>query len=140
MMVKKAVTKDDKLVSMIRDDTKLSNEVRIEYISLANTFTEEFSKNITLTSIELHDKYGYGIDTWNEFLNYPMVRKYVQGFVKEIISKKADASLITGEGTRDAIGVKKAMDKDTSDLESERFIVFLLPKKVEEVYDYEQSP
>jgi hypothetical protein len=123
---------DERLLTIIKNDTKLEDDIRMEYLTLGNTFLDDFRTNITLTSIELDDKYGYGIDTWNGFINYPMIKKYIQGFVKELISKSADANLIKGEGVRDSINVRKEMDKANGDLQSERFVIFLLPKKIVE--------
>lgn len=138
MMVKKNSPKrgDEKLLSILKTDGKLADDVRMEYLTLGNTFLDDFKENITLTSIELDDKYGYGIDTWNGFINYPMVKKYIQGFVKELISKSADANLIKGEGVRDSINVRKEMDKQNGDMQSERYIIFLLPKKIVEDEQY----
>jgi hypothetical protein len=130
---------DDRLMSLIKDDTKLTHEVKMEYITLSRYFVSEFKSNIMLTSIELDEKYGFGIDVWKDFLANPVVKRYVDTFVKEIISKNTDNALSTGVGVRDAIGVKKELDRYSDANTNENFVVFMMPQKEEEVYVYDSE-
>ena len=131
-MAKKMVKQEDKLVEIVKNDVKLEHSVRFEYITLAKSFVEDFKNNLMLTSIDLNDKYPFGIDVWKEFLNYPAVKKYNEAFVDEIISRNTDASLISGEGIRDAVAVKKVLSDKGKEAKNENFIVFRLPDKEQE--------
>lgn len=123
---------EDKLVELVRRDEKLDDAMRFEYITLAQAFVEDFRANLMLTSIDLNEKYPFGIDVWQEFLNHPPVKKYVSSFVNEIISRNTDTALATGVGVRDAIGVKKAMNDSGNEAKNENFIIFRLPEKDDE--------
>ena len=126
---------EDKLVELVRQDTTLEMDNRFEFITLAQTYVDDFKENLTKSSIELHDKYrelDAGIDTWQEFLAHPPVKKYINGFVNEMINSSARSSLAKGEGVRDAISVKKAMEGEGTQGKNENFIVFRLPDKENE--------
>lgn len=123
--------KNDRLKTIIHTDPKLSEEMRLEFLTLANKFMEQFSDNLMMTSIELDNLYGFGADTWKDFKMYPPIKKYLDGFVKEMINNNADASLMSGEGARDAISIKKQMASESGDSTYENFVVFRMPEKEE---------
>lgn len=130
-MVKK-LKQEDKLVEIVKNDEKLDPSTRFEYITLAKAFVEDFKSNLMLTSIDLNDKYPFGIDVWQEFLGHPPIKKYNEAFVNEIISRNTDAALASGEGVRDAVAVKKALNDVGKEAKNENFIVFRLPDKENE--------
>lgn len=125
----KKVKTEDRLVELVRSDSKLEDAIRFEYITLAQSFVEDFRGNLMLTSIDLNEKYPFGIDVWQEFLSHPPVKKYTSSFVNEIITRNTETALATGVGVRDAIGVKKAMNDAGNESKNENFIVFRLPDK-----------
>jgi len=129
--------KDEKLITIIKNDPKIEPEVMHEYLTLAQYFNEDFKNNILLTSIELDEKYGLGVDTWQGFLKHPPIKKYISSFVNEIVGQKAQESLATGRGTRDAVGVLKELERYSDVQSNDRFVVFRLPDKVkDEVYEF----
>ena len=62
---------ESKLLTYLRDDTKLDKDTKMQYISMANMFLDNFDKYLHLTSIEMNKEIPLGIDTWKDFLNYP---------------------------------------------------------------------
>ena len=72
--------KDNVLLEQIKNDENLkkkeNREQRMSYISLATLFMDKFDENINKTSIEMNNTIPVGVDTWKDFLNYPVVRKF----------------------------------------------------------------
>jgi len=131
-LAKTELKREDKLVELIRTDSKLQVDQRFEYIILAQNFAEDFRNNMMLSSIDLDAKYKFGMDVWQEFLSYPAVSKYITSFRNELINRNTDMALATGEGVRDAIGVKKAMKEEGGEVKNSNFVVFRLPDKEDE--------
>ena len=121
--------KESKLLELIRADSKLESEQKMMYLSYANLYLEDFAVNIGLTSIELDEKYPASIDEWKEFLEYPVVRQYIQSFKDERISKVADAGLMKGE--KDAIGIKKVMQQNGPAINNSNIVLIRVPEKVD---------
>lgn len=121
--------KESKLLELIRADSKLESEQKMMYLSYANLYLEDFAINIGLTSIELDEKYPASIDEWKEFLEYPVVRQYIQSFKDERISKVADAGLMKGE--KDAIGIKKVMQQNGPAINNSNIVLIRVPEKVD---------
>lgn len=123
-------TKDEsKLIEMLKNDEKLREEpdYRMAMISQATMFLEDFGNNIYLTSIEMHEKVPFfSIDAWKDFLNYPLVRKYIKSFKDEKISMAAEQGL--AEGDKGALGIKKAMDS-TLAVNNSNIVLIRLPEK-----------
>lgn len=123
-------TKDEsKLIEMLKNDEKLREEpdYRMAMLSQATMFLEDFGNNIYLTSIEMHEKIPFfSIDAWKDFLNYPIVRKYIKSFKDEKISLAAEQGL--AEGDKGALGIKKAMDSSVS-VNNSNIVLIRLPEK-----------
>lgn len=117
------------LVEVVKTDTKLVEDMRMEYLSLAQSFSEAFRENIVKTSIELDEAYPFGIDVWQKFLNYAPVKRYIESFRNELISQSANVAMMTGTRSKDALAVKKELDRENSDNTLENFVVFRLPDK-----------
>lgn len=124
------------LVEVIREDTKLDQETKMEYLTLAQSFAESFKENITKTSIELDESYPFGMDLWQKFINYAPVKRYIESFRNELISQSVNTAMITGQRSKDAIVVKKEMERENASNTFENFVVFRLPDKEK---DYEFS-
>lgn len=121
--------KESKLLELIKADSKLESEQKMMYLSYANLYLEDFAVNIGLTSIELNEKHPASIDEWKEFLEYPVVRQYIQSFKDERISKVADAGLMKGE--KDAIGIKKVMQQNGPAINNSNIVLIRVPEKVD---------
>jgi hypothetical protein len=123
------VKDESKLIEMLKNDEKLREEpdYRMAMISQATMFLEDFGNNIYLTSIEMHEKVPFfSIDAWKDFLNYPLVRKYIKSFKDEKISMAAEQGL--AEGDKGALGIKKAMDS-TLAVNNSNIVLIRLPEK-----------
>ena len=125
----KSSNKENKLITQLKEDEKLDSDKRIEYVSMAKLYLEKFDEFINKTSIEMNKEIPLGIDLWREFLNYPIVRKYIQSFKDEQIEQIADKGLM--EGDKDAIGIKKVMKDRGPTINNSNIILIRLPEKVD---------
>ena len=125
--------KQNVLIEMLKNDDKLKNkenrEQRMSYISLATLFMDNFNENINKTSIEMNESIPVGIDTWKDFLNYPVVRKYIQTFKDEKIMNIADTGLM--EGNKNAVSIKKSMEGKGPAVNNSNIILMRIPEKVD---------
>lgn len=125
--------KDNKLIESLRNDEKLKEdpEYRMCMISMASMFLEDLSDNIYKTSIEMNLKIPYfSIDAWKDFLNYPIVRKYIKSFRDEKINMVADQGL--SEGDKSAVSIKKAIQDGGPQINNSNLILIRLPEKNDE--------
>lgn len=130
---KKVKQKNNVLLDLIKNDDNLkkkeNREQRMSYISLATLFMEKFDENINKTSIEMNNTIPVGVDTWKDFLNYPVVRKYIQSFRDEKIMNVADTGLM--EGNKNAVNIKKAMESRGPAINNSNIILIRIPEKVD---------
>lgn len=132
--IKKIGQKDEEneneLIKSIKNDEKLREnpDLRMCMISMATMFLEDFSNNIYKTSIEMNAIIPfYSIDAWKDFLNYPIVRKYIKSFRDEKINMMADQGL--AEGDKGAVSIKKAMQEGGPAINNSNLILIRLPEK-----------
>ena len=132
-ITKKVKQKNNVLLELIKNDDNLkkkeNREQRMSYISLATLFMEKFDENINKTSIEMNNTIPVGVDTWKDFLNYPVVRKYIQSFRDEKIMNVADTGLM--EGNKYAVNIKKVMEDRGPTINNSNIILIRLPEKQE---------
>lgn len=131
-VIKKNIKKKDNvLLELIKKDENLkkNRDQRMSYISLATLFMEKFDENINKTSIEMNNSIPVGVDTWKDFLNYPVVRKYIQSFRDEKIMNTADTGLM--EGNKNAVNIKKAMEGRGPAINNSNIILIRIPEKQE---------
>lgn len=124
---------ENELIKSIKKDEKLSEnpDLKIEMISMATMFLEDFSENMYKTSIEMNSKIPfYTIDAWKNFLNYPLVRKYIKSFRDEKINMMADQGL--AEGDKSAVSIKKAMQDGGPQVNNSNIVLIRLPEKRED--------
>lgn len=125
--------KKNVLLDLIKNDDNLkkkeNREQRMSYLSLATLFLEKFDENINKTSIEMNNTVPVGVDTWKDFLNYPIVRKYIQSFRDEKIMNVADTGLM--EGDKNAVNIKKAMEGRGPAINNSNIILIRVPEKVD---------
>ena len=130
---KRIKQKNNVLLDLIKNDEKLklkeNREQKMSYISLATIFMEKFDENINKTSIEMNNTVPVGVDTWKDFLNYPVVRKYIQSFRDEKIMNTADTGLM--EGDKNAVNIKKAMENRGPTINNSNIVLIRLPEKQE---------
>ena len=121
---------ENELIKSLKNDEKLREnpDFRMGMISMATMFLEDFSENIYKTSIEMNSKIPfYTIDAWKDFLNYPVVRKYIKSFRDEKINMMADQGL--AEGDRGAVSIKKAMQEGGPSINNSNIVLIRLPEK-----------
>ena len=130
---KKIERKNSVLLELIKNDDNLkkaeNRKQRMSYISLATLFMEKFDENINKTSIEMNNTIPLGIDTWKDFLNYPVVRKYIQSFRDEKIMNVADSGLM--EGNKNAVNIKRVMEDRGPIVNNSNIILIRIPEKVD---------
>ena len=130
---KRIKKKNNVLLDLLKEDENLkkkeNREQRMSYISLATLFMEKFNENINKTSIEMNNSIPVGVDTWKDFLNYPVVRKYIQSFRDEKIMSVADSELMTGN--KNAVSIKKSMEDRGPVVNNSNIILIRLPEKQE---------
>lgn len=128
---KRIKKKNNVLLDLIKNDENLkkkeNREQKMSYLSLATLFMEKFDENINKTSIEMNNSIPVGVDTWKEFLNYPVVRKYIQSFRDEKIMNTADSGLM--EGNKNAVNIKKAMEGRGPAINNSNIILIRIPEK-----------
>lgn len=128
-MDKIAKKKVSQLILDLKADKKLETEQRLEYIGMAELYLQDLKVNLNKTSIELDEKVPLGIDTWRGFLNYPVVRKYINSFREEQINSIADAGLMVGDNK--AVGIKKAMNELNPTINNSNIVLIRLPEKAD---------
>lgn len=124
-------TKESILIKQLKEDEKLGKDQRMEYICIAKQYLEKFDTYINKTSIDMNKEIPLGIDVWRDFLNYPVVRRYIQSFKDEQIEQIADKGLM--EGDKNAVSIKKVMQDKGPVVNNSNIILIRLPEKV----DYE---
>lgn len=123
---------ENELIKNLKNDEKLREnpDKRMGMISMATMFLEDFSENMYKTSIEMNSKIPfYTIDAWKDFLNYPVVRKYIKSFRDEKINMVADQGL--AEGDKSAVSIKKAIQDGGPSVNNSNIVLIRLPEKVE---------
>lgn len=121
---------ENELIKNLKKDEKLREnpDKRMSMISMATMFLEDFSENMYKTSIEMNSKIPfYTIDAWKDFLNYPVVRKYIKSFRDEKINMVADQGL--AEGDKSAVSIKKAMQDGGPQVNNSNIVLIRLPEK-----------
>lgn len=127
--VKKTKEVESKLLTALKEDTKLDRETKMAYISMANLFLMKFEENLNKTSIELNNDNPLGVDNWKDFLNYPVVRSYIKSFRDEQIMQVADIGLMAGD--KNAVSIKKVMDNNGVNINNSQIVLIRLPEKME---------
>ena len=127
--VKKTKEVESKLLTALKEDTKLDRDTKMAYISMANLFLMKFEENLNKTSIDLNNDNPLGVDNWKDFLNYPVVRSYIKSFRDEQIMQVADKGLMIGD--KNAVSIKKAMDSNGVNINNSQIVLIRLPEKME---------
>jgi len=123
---------ESKLITLLWDDEKLKQDKdkQLSYIGMAKFFLEDFKNNINRTSIDMNELNPFiSIDEWKDFLNYPVVYKYIKSFRDEKISNIADAGLM--EGDKGAVAIKKAAQEGAIKINNANIVLIRVPEKKE---------
>ena len=130
--IQKTDVNDSELIKSIKKDERLAAEPdkKLRFLAMAEIFLLDFSKNLYKTSLELHDGFPYyNIDEWMEFINYPIVRKYLQQFKNEKIGIIAEQNL--AQGDKDAVSIQKAMQQNGQSINNSNIVLIRVPEKVD---------
>lgn len=130
MANKKEEKQESKLITLLWEDEKLKQDKdkQLSYIGMAKFFLEDFKNNINKTSIDMNELNPFvSIDDWKDFLNYPVVYKYIKSFKDEQISRIADTGLM--EGDKSAVAIKKAAEENSMKINNSNIILIRVPEK-----------
>lgn len=134
--VEKSSENENELIKTLKNDEKLKEkpDFRMQLIGQASMFVEDLANNMYKTSIELHSMpipyCSYSIDAWKDFLNYPIVRKYIKSFRDEQINMMADSALAGGD--KSAVTIKRAMQEGGPAINNSNIVLIRLPEKRED--------
>lgn len=116
-----------KLEKALYNSTMIDQDKKEKYLDMAETFLEDLKLNINKTSIDLSEMYPqYSSEDWMEWLTFPAVSKYVNGYRKERITREAEIAMT--KGSVGAAKIKDIVTSKDSDINS-RYVVFRLPDK-----------
>lgn len=119
--------KESRLIVELRESENLTSEKKSEYIGLAHIFLQDFKANLNRTSMELDEKTPIGIDTWREWLNFPVVKKYLKQFRYESMENIVDKGLMAGD--KSVVNIKKALDGDGLVTNNSNILLVRVPEK-----------
>lgn len=123
------------LQNLVEADTTLPMDIRLLFIEMSKEFDKDFSANLFLSSIELQNKYPFGLDVWQKFVTHPTISRYLGNYANEVISKKADADIMSGAGVRDAVAVKKELAKTKTGKNNFGFVIMYITEEEPRVYE-----
>lgn len=130
---KNVIKKSNVLLENLKKDENLNKkenkDLKMSYLSLCQLFMDNFGENLNKTSIEMNEEYPLGVDTWKDFLNYPIVRKYIQSYKDEKITKVADKGLMDGD--KNAVGIKKVMQDRAPAINNSNIILIRVPERID---------
>jgi len=135
MAAKRTVDNGYELPRLLKMDKTLSEEAnsdkKMELVSLANIFEADLAANLLMDSIDLAEKYPEIPATqWQKFLRFPVVNKFIEGFLKDRAEKMALKGM-GQEGLRaaDALRIKQEIDSQKPKEYNQNIVVMFLPKK-----------
>ena len=123
---------DTELSKLIFADKQLKEdpERRQLYLTYSGLFMSELQHNLDLTSLELDERYETrNPSSWQKFLKYPVVKKFIDGFIDERSERSANKSIGTDMKARDAIKVKEQVEQRQKGEDNAHIIVMFLPQK-----------
>ena len=124
---------ENELNKLLLSDKQLKEEPekRQLYLTYAGLFMSDLNNNLDATSLELDDRYTTrNPSSWQKFLKYPVVKKFIDGFIDERSERTANKTIGTSEmKTRDALKVKEQADLRQKGEDNSNIIVMFLPQK-----------
>lgn len=134
LAAEKAVTSKVSLKYLLMTDESLKKDAnkRMLFISMCKYFEEDLKENLDRTSFDLFDAYEGIVDSpaaWSEFIQYPVVKDYIDRFNNERASQAANKKLANSEmKTSDALKVKAHVEANTKKVDNSNIVVMLLPQ------------
>lgn len=121
--------RESKLITDLRADKNLAKDKdkKEEFIGLAYVFLENLKENLNKTSLELDEETPVGVDLWREWLNYPIIRSYLQQFKDEKIENIVDSGLMRGD--KNLVGIKKILDNNGPQVNNSNIVLIRLPER-----------
>ena len=106
-----------------------------KFKAFSTLFEKDLTNNLERTSIEL-DRTYFTADAagWRDYLNYPTVKNFIDGFLNEKAEKSAKLAMGREMDTKDGVRVQKALDEKKKGGQNANIIVMFLPRR-----DYENS-
>lgn len=123
------------LPKLLASDPKLSDlansDLKMQLMSLANTYEADLSANLGLDSLDLADKYPHiSAVEWRRFITYPVVKKFVGGFLEERAEKRALKQLGSDDlRTADALKIKQDIDSNKPKDYNQNITIVFMPQK-----------
>jgi len=128
------MARESTFITVIRNDTKITREQRMEFESIAKHFEADLGENLTMSGLQLYMKYKeIPFESWKAFLTYPSIKRLIKEMVTEGLTKQAEADLTKGVGVRDALALRKAMKEENVVESNLRYIVTRLPEKKDDL-------
>lgn len=120
------------LNKLIEESSKLSSQDKAKYTTMLDIYISDFKDNITLSLLDLADKFdytGYTLDDWNDFLQFQPIRSYRDTILNDMIRGTANTHLIDPDkkGKKEAIEVKKMLETKNK-LDNSSFVILRIPK------------
>lgn len=135
MARKLAVDNEYELPRLLKLDKTLAEEGNSEkkmlFISLANIFEADLAANLLLDSIDLSDKYpDIPATQWQKFLRFPVVAKFIEGFLKDRAEKMALKGMgQEGLKASDALKIMQDLDSQKPKEYNQNIVVMFMPQK-----------
>jgi len=121
------------LTLRLQQDKELDKDKakKMAFLSCARSYDTDLGNNLKLTSLELDAKYKTASPSlWQQFVMYPVVKHYIDGYLEEIQEKKAAILLSEDAGhTRDALSITKEIYERRKGKDNSQFIVLWVPQR-----------
>ena len=135
MAAKKSIDNGYELPRLLKLDKVLNEpdnaDKKMELISLANIYEADLASNLLLDSIDLSEKYTEIPATqWQKFLRFPVVGKFIDGFLKDRAEKQALKSM-SGDNLKasEALKIKQDLDAQKPKEYNQNIVVMCMPQK-----------
>lgn len=123
---------DNTLIDLLLEDVQLKKDIekRQLYVTYAGLYASELSENLDLTSLDLDEKYKTNNPhSWQKFLRFPVIKKFVDGFIDERSERLANKSIGENIKTSDALKIKEQIDNKNKGDDNANITVMFLPQK-----------
>lgn len=119
--------KENPLITNIQEDNKLDFLTKLKFSAMAKLLLKDFKDNITLSSLDLANKYfDYSADDWLAFLSTPVVKKYMAPFKNELALASVDNQLSQGKATSTTVALRNELERNSRSSNA-GLVVMLLP-------------
>ena len=123
---------ENELSKLLLADKQLkeNTDLRQLYLTYSGLFVSNLNENLDKTSLELDEEYQTrNPSSWQKFLRYPVVKKFIDGFIDERSERSANKAIGTDMKARDAIKVKEQVEQKQKGDDNSNILVMFLPQK-----------